>query len=111
MYFFRRRFFSSSTFIQPMGFNLTQVSVFFDLYVVFGRKEFTLFSKSWRAAPLYRQESFYLWERLSASIIAAGKPLPLKMTQLAWKREIRGVPAWLVRVIAAEHTLFFSMLP
>jgi hypothetical protein len=41
-----------------------------------GEKTGMLLSKPWRAAPLYRQESFSLWERLSASIVAAGKPLP-----------------------------------
>jgi len=41
----------------------------------------SLGSKPWRAAPLYRQESFsYWWEKLSASIIAAGKPVPQKKT-------------------------------
>jgi hypothetical protein len=41
-----------------------------------GEKTAMLLRKPWRAAPLYRQESFSLWERLSASIIAAGKPHP-----------------------------------
>jgi hypothetical protein len=41
-----------------------------------------LLSKLWRAAPLYRQESFSLWERLLGSIVAAGKPLPQKKPNL-----------------------------
>jgi hypothetical protein len=33
----------------------------------------------------FRQEGFYLWERRSALIAAAGKPLPRKETGLLWK--------------------------
>jgi hypothetical protein len=36
------------------------------------------------AAEVYRSVSFS-WERLSASIVAAGKPLPQKKCQLTWR--------------------------
>jgi hypothetical protein len=43
------------------------------------------------AAAEYIDQSVFLWERLSASIVAAGKPLPQEKCQLAKRHSYVGL--------------------
>jgi hypothetical protein len=53
-------------------------------------------------------EFVFLWERFSASIVAAGKPLPQKKWQLAWKaRGGSGFPATMTITPGRQAALNF----